>query len=240
MSDGETKAAEAREEDDAPRDRALGRSTTLVTLVGLPLIIGFGMALRHGVSLDARSEERSMVGEGRFAELTDGDDDLGFPHYVGHDRLAPEFELQRYGSDAPWSLADHRGKVVVVNFWSDTCPPCIEEMPSIERLAHLVRPWGDVEVVAIATDASWEATKIEEHLPQWVGLAGLSDPDTGRAEPQVTYLLDPDKHVSRELFGSELYPETWIIDREGVIRFRYDGAFDWSSALAVDLIDSYR
>ncbi len=126
-----------------------------------------------------------------------------------------------------------------MNFWSHDCPPCIEEMPSLERLAHLVRKWGDVHVVAIATDPSWEATEIERHEPQWTSLSGLSL-RRGRPEGALKYLLDPDKHVSNELFGSELYPETWIIDRNGVVRFRYDGAFDWSSPLALDLIDSYR
>src|SRR5215510_4053262 len=62
----------------------------------------------------------------------------------------PGFSLENDGGRAV-RLADLRGKVVVVNFWATWCPPCIEEMPSLDRFARTYAPRG-VEVVAISVD----------------------------------------------------------------------------------------
>jgi hypothetical protein len=51
-------------------------------------------------------------------------------------------------------------------------------------------------------------------------------------------LFDPDKSVVKGKYGTRLYPETWIIDRNGIIRFRIDGGRDWGSAIALELIES--
>ena len=112
---------------------------------------------------------------------------------------------------------------MVLNFWSITCPPCREEMPSLELLAHMVADRDDVEVVTVSTDEGPEAVRevIEGHT-------------------QLKHLFDPESRVVKELFGTELYPETWIIDPRGVVRFRFDGARDWSSPLVLDLIDQFR
>ena len=74
-----------------------------------------------------------------------------------------------------------------------------------------------------STDAGWDA--VSTVLP---------------ADPELTHLFDPDKSVTEGMFGTELYPETWIVDRDGVVRLRYDGAFDWSSPIVLDVIESYR
>jgi len=51
-------------------------------------------------------------------------------------------------------------------------------------------------------------------------------------------LFDPDKAVVRGKFGTRLYPETWVIDPEGVIRVRIDGGRDWASPVALEMIQS--
>lgn len=189
-------------------------------LLGVPLLFLFGRAITDGQRRYAETPLRSMLGNERFEELVNGEG--GFPHYLGNDLAAPNFTLQTR-SGRPWRLADHRGRVVVLNFWSITCPPCLEEMPTLEDLAHLASRWGDVDVVAISTDARWED-------------AAPAIP----ARPRATYLLDPDKRVTRRAFGTELYPETWIIDKNGVIRFRFDGQRDWSDPITLEVIDSFR
>ena len=110
-----------------------------------------------------------------------------------------------------------------MNFWTVTCRPCIQEMPTIELLAEIVEPWGDVEVVAISTDRSWDE------------VATIIAPSS-----RITSLLDADRAVVNGMFGTKLFPETWIIDADGVIRFRFDGALDWSDPVALDLIRAYR
>ena len=96
-------------------------------------------------------------------------------------------------------------------------------MPSLEDLALMAERWDDVEVVTVSTDPSWET------VAPYV-----------RADSRLVQLIDPERRVVADLFGTHLYPETWIIDREGVIRFRYDGAFDWSNPVVLDVIDAYR
>lgn len=188
--------------------------------VGIPLVFLFGGAIADGQRRYAETPLRSILGNERFEEIARGR--RGFPHYLGNDLGAPDFTL-RTREGRPWKLSEHRGRVVVLNFWSITCPPCLEEMPTFEDLAHLTARWGDVDVVAISTDDTWEAAS--PAIP---------------ARPRATYLLDPGKTVTRGRFGTMLYPETWIIDRNGVIRFRFDGQRDWSDPLTLEIIDSFR
>jgi peroxiredoxin len=163
---------------------------------------------------------RAMLGDDVFEAYRDGD--TPSHHYLGDDRLAPDFTLtDQHGK--PWRLKDHRGKTVVLNFWTITCRPCVEEMPSLEQLALVAQDRDDLEVVAISTDADWDAVR------------SLFRPDSA-----LKVLFDPNKAVVREKFGTRLYPETWVIDPEGVIRVRVDGGRDWSSPLALELITASR
>ena len=52
-------------------------------------------------------------------------------------------------------------------------------------------------------------------------------------------LMDRDRSVVRGQYGTVLFPETWVVDAEGVIRMRVDGAREWSSAVALDAIESF-
>jgi peroxiredoxin len=109
---------------------------------------------------------------------------------------------------------------VVLNFWTITCQPCVEEMPSFEQLALVAKDRDDLEVVAISTDKGWS------------DVAAVIKPSS-----QLKVLFDPNKAVVREKFGTRLYPETWVIDPEGVIRLRVDGARDWSAPVALEMIE---
>ena len=189
-------------------------------LLGAPLVFAYTTAAIDGDTRRQETAFRAVLGDARFDALMAGEG--GFPHYLGSSLLAPEFEL-RDRNGQPWRLADHRGKVVVLNFWSITCPPCLEELPSLEHLGHLAQLWGDVEVVAVSADEGWDA------------VSTVIPPDT-----RLTHVFDPTRSVITGQFGTRLFPETWIIDREGRVRFRYDGALDWGSPLVVELVEAYR
>lgn len=210
----------------------------LVVAIGAPLVVMLGMSLADGTRRTRESVVRSMIGDARYEALASFHDEAatgeppepsaaGFPHYFnprGGYRRAPDFALtDRFGR--AHRLSEQRGKVVVMNFWSITCPPCLEELPSLEELAKQVDArWGDdVEVFAVSTDEGWDAVRTV--LP---------------SEPTLVHLFDPDKSTVEGKYGTSLYPETWIIDREGFVRFRYDGAYDWSSPVVLDLIESLR
>jgi peroxiredoxin len=134
---------------------------------------------------------------------------------------APDFTL-RDAQGRPWRLSDRRGKVVVMNFWTLTCQPCIEEMPSLLELARRTRGRTDVEVVSISTDE--DPASVTTVIPP---------------NAPLTVLFDPDKKIVRDKFGTRLYPETWIVDARGVIRLRVDGPREWNTAIAWDAIATF-
>ncbi|MBX3230423.1 MAG: TlpA family protein disulfide reductase [Labilithrix sp.] len=149
------------------------------------------------------------------------------PNYVGYERKAPSFTLKDIkGHDV--SLESYRGKVVVLNFWTKTCGPCMEEMPEIADLARILKPQSDVAVVTVSTDdTAQEAIDTLKSVLR-------------ENEPPFSVLMDPDAKIVRGKYGTSLYPETWIIDKDGVIRARFDGAREWSNAAVVELVNQIR
>jgi cytochrome c biogenesis protein CcmG/thiol:disulfide interchange protein DsbE len=113
---------------------------------------------------------------------------------------APDFELARLSGKGQGSLAEHRGKVVVLNAWASWCDPCREESPLLERW-HRRMSRGDRGVV--------------------LGIDGLDVTSDARAfvrEYGLTYpmLRDPETEALND-YGVVGYPETFVIDREGRI-----------------------
>ncbi|MCS6799137.1 MAG: TlpA family protein disulfide reductase [Myxococcota bacterium] len=194
-------------------------AAAIVMGIGLPLVFVYARAMADGVRRAREAPLRAMFGDRIYERLLAGERTP--MHYLGDDRLAPDFELRdRHGR--PFRLSEQRGKTVVMNFWSITCPPCVEEMPTLVELADILAERDDVVLVAVSTDAGWDE------------VAHLFPPDS-----RLRVIFDPDRAVTRGRYGTRLLPETWIVDREGVIRFRYDGARDWSSPLAIDVIDMF-
>lgn len=146
------------------------------------------------------------------------------PNYAALNRTAPDFELDRYGGGR-LRLSELSGKTVVLNFWSSSCPPCLEEMPSLARLAHSLRSVDSAVLLTVSTDETLET--VEDTLRSVLG-----------SERPFIVLWDPESKVVADKFGTKLFPETWLIDANGVIRARVDGARDWSSILVLDLVKS--
>jgi peroxiredoxin len=149
------------------------------------------------------------------------------PNYTGADRLAPSFELKDMNG-VPVSLSQYKGKVVVLNFWTKTCGPCLEEMPDLAELAKVVADRKDVAVLTISTDEG------PDDVRDTLQVVLKTD------KPPFPVLFDPESQVVGGKFGTHLFPETWIIDKRGVIRARFDGAKDWTNAAIVELIDQIR
>src|SRR5262245_45177031 len=74
------------------------------------------------------------------------------PAYAGRNRIAPDFELPDM-SGHPVRLSSFRGKTVYLNFWTRTCPPCLDEMPSLATLAKIAKGRSDFVVLTVSTDA---------------------------------------------------------------------------------------
>jgi len=148
------------------------------------------------------------------------------PDYAARNRTAPEFELPDLDGRKV-KLSDFRGKVVVVNFWTKTCRPCLEEMPSLSELAKILKHEQDIVFITITTDES--ADDARATLRSVLGEV-----------PEFMTLVDSENKVVRELFGTRLYPETWFIDPKGVVRARIDGPRDWlqMAPLTIDFAHS--
>jgi thiol-disulfide isomerase/thioredoxin len=147
------------------------------------------------------------------------------PSYSDRNRLAPDFELPALGGGKV-RLSSYRGKTVILNFWTKTCRPCLEEMPSIANLAKALREHPNVVLLTVSTDDTLEDAR--DTMKSVLG-----------GDPPFIVLLDADSKVVADKYGTKLYPETWFIGPDGVIRARFDGQRDWASALTVDLAESF-
>jgi peroxiredoxin len=191
----------------------------LVLCLGAPFVFVFARAMADAEVRRREGPLRAMVGDEAFEALTHGvKTEL---HYLGDGLLAPDFTLQDKDGK-PWRLRDHRGKLIVMNFWTVTCQPCVEEMPSLVTLADIAQKRTDIEVVTVSTDKDWNA------------VAAIFPPRS-----RLKVLFDPERKIVRDKFGTKLFPETWIIDADGVIRMRVDAARDWGSALTIGALERF-
>jgi peroxiredoxin len=147
------------------------------------------------------------------------------PAYADRDRTAPDFDLPDLAGQRV-RLSSFRGKVVVLNFWTKTCRPCLEEMPSLADFSELLRQ-EDAVLLTISTDESADDAR------------GTLRAVLGK-DPPFPVLIDPDAAVVNGKFGTRLYPETWFLDPEGVIRARVDGARDWTNPMVLDVVRMLR
>ncbi|MFV8749196.1 TlpA family protein disulfide reductase [Nannocystaceae bacterium ST9] len=137
--------------------------------------------------------------------------------------VAPELELEDLDGN-PVSLADYRGKFLVVNFWATWCEPCTREWPDLAILGERLSERDDVVVLAISVD------KQLADIPPYMARMGLSDTD-------VTILHDTTS-VAHESFGSEKIPDTYFVNREGVIESVFVNIRQWGRAPAYRCVDA--
>jgi thiol-disulfide isomerase/thioredoxin len=132
--------------------------------------------------------------------------DRGYhPRNIG--RPAPEFAV----SDGTHSvdLRNLRGHVVLLNLWASWCAPCVEELPSLEALQAEM---PDIVVVAISMDqddAAYRKFLARNHV-------------------DFLTIRDPTARVNA-LYGTVQIPETYVIDRNGILRRKFVSAQDWTS-----------
>jgi len=125
--------------------------------------------------------------------------------------LAPGFELPTLAGGKV-RLHDYRGKVVFINFWATWCGTCEVEMPSMEKLYQRFKDDG-FEMLTISIDK--DQTLIEPFMKKY----GLTFP----------VLLDPESTVAKKDYKTTGVPETFIVDREGIIRHKAIGPRQWDS-----------
>ena len=134
-------------------------------------------------------------------------------------RLAEDFTLPT-PDGATFRLSEQRGKVVLVNFWATWCPPCLEEMPAMERLWRRHKDAGFV-LVAVSLDTD------PKKVPPFVSARKFSFP----------IALDPKMGVA-EKYGVRALPSSFVLDRDGTVAGIALGPRAWDGGAAHGLVQA--
>lgn len=198
----------------ATEKRASGRLRRLLPLavgvtVGALLLWTYAQAVAEGMTLYARARAR-----------------LVSPDFVAPDpaeaREIPDFTLKdRFGnavSLAQFSSVD----LLLVNIWASSCRVCLEEAPALAELDRRIGELGSAALITIAIDEKW--ADVAHHFPRGTDLR---------------VLFDPEDRVGRGVFGTEAYPETFVLDAERRIRARFDGTRPWHSDAMLDYLERF-
>lgn len=134
--------------------------------------------------------------------------------------VCPDFtvELMRNNkSMETFKLSDHIGKVVVINFWQTTCTPCKEELPYFNKL----QTEHPDDVVIIAMDAQENTVYSKAQLQAWI------DSHEGTSWADYSLLFGYDSNIVSSLLGvGAAFPYTLILDKDGVVQYRYPKAVE--------------
>ena len=133
--------------------------------------------------------------------------------------MAPRFSLRNLKGNME-GLDDYLGKVIVVNFWATWCVPCVKEMPSFESLYRRYRSQG-LTLLAVSLDKG-DSTKVQEFADKYK----LSFP----------ILLDTEG-VAEKLYPSFSIPFTYVVDKQGRVVARVDGAKNWESSETFEAVE---
>ncbi len=125
--------------------------------------------------------------------------------------VAPDFQLEDTKGNRV-SLSALRGKVVMVNFWATWCPPCKEEMPSMEKLNQIMAG-EDFVMLAINTEENGRSV-----VPAFL-----------KNNPHDFTVLYDDKGTVQQQYGVYRVPESFIIRKDGTVDKKVIGAIDWAS-----------
>lgn len=137
--------------------------------------------------------------------------------------IVPDFSLpDRYQNQV--SLSDFASvDTLVVNIWFTGCSVCEQELPSLAEMDRRIGDTSKVALLTITTDESWK--------------------DTARLFPKGTrlrILFDPEQKVTKGIFGTVRYPETFILDKNRRIRARFDGRREWHAGEMISFITSFQ
>jgi cytochrome c biogenesis protein CcmG/thiol:disulfide interchange protein DsbE len=123
-------------------------------------------------------------------------------------KSVPKFTLTTFDGQTV-TLADQKGKVVLINFWASWCIPCEDEAADLEAAWRYYQPRGDV--VFLGVDYVDTEPEAQAYLSKF----------------DISYLNGPDLRTRiSQAFRTTGVPETYVVDRQGVLRYALSGPFD--------------
>ena len=162
----------------------------LITVLLILIVVGLLIAL----SMKGQDSSFQLVGQSRVK--------VGSP--------APNFTFPDL-TGKKVSLSDYRGRVVFLNIWATWCPPCVDEMPSMETLYNEYKS-DQFEILAVSVDG--EGQKVVT-------------PFMDRLNLTFPALLDKKAKI-KNIYGVTGIPESFIIDKNGIIIKKVIGPIDWT------------
>jgi len=133
------------------------------------------------------------------------------PKVAAVGEMAPDFTLMDRNGKT-WTLSALKGQVIFVNFWATWCPPCREEMPSMQYL-YTTQPKDKFKMLAILNK--------DDPL--------LADTFAAKLGITIPILNDQDNTAGNK-YGLTGLPETFIVDKKGVIRQKFIGPEQWGAS----------
>lgn len=140
------------------------------------------------------------------------------PSFASFPAEAPDFTLKDFAGHSV-SLSSLRGNVVLVNFWATWCGTCVVEMPSMEKLVAKMRG-KRFRLLAVSVDDDWNAVR-----------------QFFKNGTSIDVLLDTERAVPK-LYGTEKFPESFIIDKDGNVRFFVVSDRDWGQPAVAECLQS--
>ena len=133
---------------------------------------------------------------------------------------APDFTLMDLQGKT-WTLSELKGQVVFINFWATWCPPCREEMPSMEKL-YKILPKDKFKMLALLNR---DAPAMAENFAKKLGL--------------TMPILNDQGNDAGAKYGLTGVPETYIVDKQGVLREKFIGPAQWDSPVYQQMMMKY-
>lgn len=139
---------------------------------------------------------------------------------IGRGNPAPPFTLENLEGQQV-TLEQFKGNVLVLNFWASWCTPCRKELPSLQSLYKKLKDRENFAFLAVSCDE--EGKKPVQDL-------------FSRYTIDIPVALDPNRKIAF-LYGVSKFPETYFIDKDGKVRHKFIGPWDWTDRKFIDILE---
>ncbi|QKT03777.1 TlpA family protein disulfide reductase [Ectothiorhodospiraceae bacterium 2226] len=180
----------------------------------LPWMVGQGLRLLAAVDQDAGPRAAAPVPEQRTVARA-GPEERTLKPYRG-DPTPPPLVLPRL-EGGEMDLADYQGQVVLLNFWASWCPPCVHEMPSMQRLQDTL---AEEPFTILAANMAEDEATVRTFLDE-------------KVDVDFPIVMD-EKGAALQAWNVFAFPTTFVIDKAGRIRYALFGAIDWDQPAVVE------